>query len=43
MLPTPHILAELKQAGRRAAAAFIADHRDKIGVESSVDLERMFR
>jgi len=42
MVPTPHILRELKDAGRRAAGTFLADHKDKIGKESSVDLERMF-
>ena len=42
MLPTPHILGQLKEAGRRAAGTFLTDHKDKIGVDSSVDLEKMF-
>ncbi len=42
LVPTPHILSELKEAGRRAASTFLTDHKEKIGTESSVDLERMF-
>lgn len=42
LVPNPVVLARLKTAGRAAAEAFLADHRDKIGRESSVDLPAMF-
>ena len=42
MVPTPTVLATLKDAGRRAAGAFLDGHRGDIGVRSSVDLEAMF-
>ena len=42
MVPTAYILDTLKTAGRRAAAAFLTDHKDKIGIEGSVDLKTMF-
>lgn len=42
MVPTAHVLNELKRAGRRAAAGFLRDHWDRIGRESSVDLREMF-
>ncbi len=42
MVPTPHLLAELKRAGRRAAARFLEAHKERIGHEATVDLEAMF-
>jgi len=42
MLPTPYILARLKEAGRAAATDFLDRHRDAIGVECTVDLAAMF-
>ncbi len=42
LVPTPHVLSELKSAGRRAAGRFFEDHKDKLGVESTVDLATMF-
>lgn len=42
LVPNAAILAALKTAGRTAANGFLADHRDKINVQSSVDLAQMF-
>lgn len=42
MVPTPVVLARLKEAGRAAAGAFLAGDAQKIGKESSVDLVGMF-
>jgi len=42
MLPTPGIIFELRDAGRAAADTFLSQHRDKIGVASSVDLTEMY-
>lgn len=42
MVPNPVVMAELKAAGRIAAGRFIDDHLDKVGVESTVNLEDMF-
>jgi len=42
MLPTPGVIFELRDAGRAAADTFLTQHRDKIGVESSVDLTEMY-
>jgi NTE family protein len=42
MLPTPGVIFELRDAGRTAADAFLDQHRDKIGVASSVDLAEMY-
>ena len=42
LMPAPTVLADLKTAGRRAAADFLTRHGDRIGVESSVDLREMF-
>ena len=41
-IPTPSVLNALKAAGRRAAARFLGDHGDKLGVGCSVDLRKMF-
>lgn len=38
LLPTTGMLAELKAAGRKAAASFLRKHGDKINQTSSVDL-----
>ena len=40
--PSPYILGRLHDAGYAAADAFIAEHFDKIGLESSVDTVKMF-
>lgn len=40
--PTPYLLFQLKQAGRAAAEAFLAEHADRIGTETTVDLAAMF-
>lgn len=42
MMPNPTVIAALKKAGRVSADAFLRDHIDKVGVESSVDLRGMF-
>lgn len=42
MVPTPQVLHQLREAGKTAADTFLADHFDKIGHESSVDLRAMF-
>ena len=41
-VPTPYILNELKEAGRRAAAQFLSYGKEKIGVEGTVNLDEMF-
>ncbi|SEQ23947.1 NTE family protein [Loktanella sp. DSM 29012] len=41
-IPQPVILARLKAAGRAAADAFLADHKDDLNQRSTVDLEAMF-
>ena len=41
-VPAAGIIIELRDAGRAAAETFLADHRDKIGVSSSVDLAEMY-
>jgi NTE family protein len=42
MVPTAYILDTLKAAGQRAAGRFLADSKDQIGVEGTVDLKTMF-
>ena len=42
LVPAPHLLAELKDAGRAAAGRFLADHKEQLNVESTVNLEEMF-
>lgn len=42
MVPVPAILAQLKSAGQAAAKAFLKDHRQKLGKESSVDITAMY-
>ncbi len=42
MIPTPVILARLKDAGRTAMATFLADHTEDLGQRSTVDLVGMF-
>ncbi|MDF0594931.1 patatin-like phospholipase family protein [Psychromarinibacter halotolerans] len=42
IVPTPSVLSDLRDSGRRRAGAFLEDHKDKIGVEASVNLEEMF-
>ena len=41
MVPNPVILASLKEAGQRAAEAFLNDHRASLGKRSSVDMRAM--
>jgi len=42
LVPTPSVLASLKQAGIKAADQFLSQHWDKIGTQSSVNLSEMF-
>lgn len=42
LIPNPAIIGTLKEAGIKAAEAFLADHKDKIGKTSSTDLRAMF-
>ena len=42
VIPTPVLLSRLKAAGRAAADAFLAAHRDDLGVEGTVDLAATF-
>lgn len=42
MVPTPHVLHQLREAGFAAAEAFLDAHFDTIGTDSSVDLRAMF-
>ena len=41
-IPVPGIIFELRDAGHAAADDFLTQHRDKIGVASSVDLAEMY-
>lgn len=42
IIPSPVILARLKEAGRAAADRFLAAHKPDLNVRGSVDLEKMF-
>ena len=42
LIPLPSIVSTLKAAGRAAADAFLAEHRDSLGVRGTVDLRSMF-
>ena len=42
MVPQPYVLSELKEAGERAAGAFLDVHFDDLGQTATVDLEAMF-
>jgi len=42
LVPTPATLSALYEAGHKAADAFLSEHREKIGRESSVDLPEMY-
>lgn len=42
LVPTPATLSALFKAGERAADAFLAEHRNKLGHASSVDLPAMY-
>ncbi|RZW04857.1 MAG: patatin-like phospholipase family protein [Rhodobacteraceae bacterium] len=42
MVPNPGIIFALKEAGRTAADTFLAQHREKIGTHSSIDLAEMY-
>ncbi|SHK31805.1 NTE family protein [Shimia gijangensis] len=41
-VPTPYILARLKEAGQKAAEDFLKAHRGDIGKRGTVDLQEMF-
>ena len=38
LVPMPYTLSKLKQAGRAAADAFLADHRSDLNHRSTIDL-----
>ncbi len=42
MMPIPHILRRLKDAGQKAAQSFLAEHKSRLGVEGSVKLQDVF-
>ncbi|NVO22949.1 patatin-like phospholipase family protein [Donghicola mangrovi] len=42
LVPTPYVIQELRDAGRDAAEQFLAQHKDKLNQQSSVDLPLMF-
>jgi len=42
MIPNTAVMSKLKEAGEKAAERFLADHKAKIGKESSVNLREMF-
>lgn len=42
LVPVPSVIADLKAAGRHAAGAFLADHKQDLGRRQTADLVRMF-
>ncbi len=42
LVATPQVLHQLRESGRTSAEAFISDHFDKIGEDSTIDLRAMF-
>ena len=42
LVPNPTVISSLKAAGQAAAEKFLAEHKNKIGKESSVNLREMF-
>ncbi len=42
LVAVPSVIAQLKQAGRRAAGDFLRDHKARIGREQTADLRAMF-
>jgi NTE family protein len=42
LVPNAAVIGTLREAGHRAAESFLAEHKGKIGSESSVDLREMF-
>ncbi len=42
LVPTPYVIQELRDAGRDAAERFLAEHKDKLNMQGSVDLPLMF-
>ncbi len=42
LVPVPSVIERLKEAGRRAAGEFLANHKDDLGQNQTVDLVRMF-
>ncbi|MBL4927497.1 patatin-like phospholipase family protein [Tabrizicola sp. KVB23] len=43
LIAGPRLIERLHQAGRQAAGRFVSGHGDKIGVEASFDVEKLFR
>lgn len=42
LVPNPAVISTLRDAGQAAAEKFLAEHKEKIGKQSSVDLPQMF-
>lgn len=42
LLPTPGLLESMRDAGRAATETFLTDHRTKIGLSGSIDLEALY-
>ncbi|BBU56464.1 alpha/beta hydrolase [Mameliella alba] len=42
MVPVPTVIAQLKEAGRRAAGRFLDSHKDDLGHRQTADLRAMF-
>lgn len=42
LVPNPGLIAELHDSGRRAAEAFLADHKAKLGQRDSYDISSLF-
>ena len=42
LVPVPSVIERLKEAGRLAAGEFLANHKDDLGQNQTVDLVRMF-
>ncbi|MCC1492642.1 patatin-like phospholipase family protein [Cognatishimia sp. F0-27] len=42
LVPVPSVIAQLKEAGRRAAGDFLSAHKDDLGRKQTADLRSMF-
>jgi NTE family protein len=42
LIPTPYTLSRLKEAGQKAADAFLAAHKQDLNQRGTVDLVEMF-
>ena len=42
IVPLPSVMADLKSAGRRAAAQFMTEHKNKLGLTASVELPLLY-